>query len=407
MSEAQLPQEALSPRDRARIAAAASASLRALTPDGLASRPVLVGFDGFVDSITRLVDRRRTMRHDDFEPIRTIEALAARIGRAAGLSANIERVTLEDRFGGNGPLMAGAIARLGAPVDYIGAVGAAATGGGNGEVLPVFAPFAERCRRVIAIGPPSHTVCLEFDDGKVMMNDTAAVQDVTWERLVGAVGLGRLTAMVGEARLLGIVNWSLLGGVPGIWQGLIDHVLPRIASAERRLFIDLSDPAKRSDEDIAGMLAMLQRLESAGLRVTLGLNLSEATRIATVAGAHLPARGNPAQIVKCAVSLRERLGISTVVVHPRDGAAAADASGANAWFDGPFTVAPRLSTGAGDHFNGGFAFAQLHGFPLEQCLAVGCGVSGAYVRDAASPERGRLADFLADLPTPEPRPESA
>jgi hypothetical protein len=36
-----------------------------------------------------------------------------------------------------------------------------------------------------------------------------------------------------------------------------------------------------------------------------------------------------------------------------------------------------------------------------QALALGCGVSGAYVRDAQSPTRERLIEFLRDLPAPE------
>jgi sugar/nucleoside kinase (ribokinase family) len=62
---------------------------------------------------------------------------------------------------------------------------------------------------------------------------------------------------------------------------------------------------------------------------------------------------------------------------------------------------PRLSTGAGDHFNAGFALAQAAGLPLEECLAVGTATSGAYVRDAESPTLPRLCDMLATLPEPQ------
>jgi sugar/nucleoside kinase (ribokinase family) len=107
------------------------------------------------------------------------------------------------------------------------------------------------------------------------------------------------------------------------------------------------------------------------------------------------------RVSQAAAAIRELLGLDCVVIHPREGAGAADASGASGWFDGPFTAHPKLSTGAGDHFNGGFAFAQVHGLSLEECLATGCAVSGAYVRDASSPTRERLTAFLGDLPGPE------
>lgn len=368
----------------------------------------LVGFDGFIDSISRLVDVRTSMAPDEYQPIKTIGAFGSRVSAAAGLSTNIERVTLEDRFGGNGPLMAGALGRLGLRVTYIGAVGESAS---SENVHPVFSEFAARCQRVIPIGVPSHTLCLEFDDGKVMMNDTRQVQGVTWDRLVSRVGLDAIGAIVSEASLLGIVNWSLLGGVPGIWRGLAREVLPSLHAKERRLFVDLSDPAKRVDEDIRGMFAQLTMLEHAGLRVTLGLNLAEATRIAHVLGLAAPGdegptgksdgRPTPESILSSAIAIRSAIDVDEVVIHPREGAAGASRDGARAWIVGPLAKSPRLSTGAGDHFNAGYAFGRVLGLSLEQALAAGVATSGAYVRDARSPDMERLIGFLRELPDPE------
>jgi sugar/nucleoside kinase (ribokinase family) len=380
------------------IATSAATKIGALTR----AESALVGFDGFIDSIIHMVDVRHDMSPSGYVRLKTISAFAARCADASGKSTNIEQVLLEDRFGGNGPLMAGGLAHLGMKVDYVGAVGQ----GPSLALHPVFAPFAARCRRVVPVAEPSTTDCLEFDDGKLMFNNTANVQQVTWERLVERVGLDSLRAMVDEAALLGIVNWSLLGGVPGIWRGLVREVLPRASAKARRVFIDLSDPAKRTDGDIRGALEQLRELEAApGVAVTLGLNLAESQRIASVLGLGVYGEGSMAtlgqRVSQAAAAIRERLGLDCVVIHPREGAGAADASGATGWFDGPFTAQPRLSTGAGDHFNGGFAFAQVHGLNLEECLATACAVSGAYVRDAESPTRERLTAFLRDLPGPE------
>lgn len=376
---------------RADIAASAAHALDSAPPAG----PALIGFDGFVDSIVRLVASRSGMAPDDYTPIRTIPEFAARCAAAAGRSTNIERVLLETRFGGNGPLLAGGLAALGVPVTYIGAVGWP-------HVEPIFQPFAARCQRVVPIAPSSHTLCLEFDDGKVMINDTANVQEVTWERLTSIIPIPDLAAILQHCTLLGVVNWSLLGGVPGLLEGLRTHVLPRL-SGDRRLFVDVSDPAKRSDADIHSMLHLLASLnDTRGLRVSLGLNLSEAERLARVLALPTPPSTAPAHAaLALAVGLRAACSLDTVVVHPREGAAGADASGNAHWFEGPLTREPRLSTGAGDHFNAGFAFAQTRGLPLDECLAVGCAVSGAYVRDAASPDLPRLASFLKNLPAPQ------
>lgn len=387
---------------RASIARSAAAALER-APTGAVR--ALVGFDGFIDEITDVVDYRRDMTAEGYARLRTIEAFAARVAAAAGRSANIELVVRERRFGGNGPLLATSLARLGAATTYIGAVGRAED---PSSLDPLFAGLGACCERVAPIAAPGLTRALEFDDGKLMFNDPASVQRVTWDRLVEVVGLEALVREVEAASVIGIVNWTLLGGVEGIWRGLMEHVLPRVGrSPGRRVFIDLTDPAKRTDADLRGALALLARMDEM-VPVTLGLNLAEAERVSRVLGVDaFDAAGNTslgAAVERAAAALRERLGLACVVIHPREGAGAAAAGEGgveSAWFEGPFTASPRLSTGAGDHFNGGFAFAQSLGLPVAACLAVGTAVSGAYVRDAGTPSRERVVGFLRELPEPE------
>lgn len=397
---------------RADIANAAAHAL-----ENAATRPLpraLVGFDGFVDVIVRMVSTRKSMELHDFDAIKTIPDFAARCAAAAGRSANIEQVRQDVRFGGNGPLMAGAVAQLGMPTTFVGAIGVesheSAAGpigvsslGNAGALHPVFRAFAKRCEKTIPIGPPSWTLCMEFDDGKIMLNDTANVQGVTWERVVEVVGADALRDLFESSRLIGIVNWSLLGGVERIWDGIARDILPTLSRTPRTLFVDLSDPAKRTDADIDEAMQKLQELVEQGLDVILGLNLAEASRVGYSRQKTNPLAGNPSPqtIMDAARYIRDGAGVPIVVVHPRHGAAAATGWGEAAWFDGPFTRTPTLSTGAGDHFNAGFAFAQVLGLPLENCLASGCGVSGYYVRHGESPTLPQLTAFLRDLPEPE------
>ncbi|QOI99411.1 MAG: hypothetical protein HRU70_02470 [Phycisphaeraceae bacterium] len=380
-------------RDRATTARRAADALDAARPR-LASLAALVGFDGFIDSIVHMVDVRHDMSPTGYTRLSTIPDFARRCADAAGKSTNIEQVLLDERFGGNGPLMAGALGALGVPVDFVGAV---ASPDHPGHVHPVFRAFAERCRRVVPVAPPSHTLCLEFDDGKLMFNNTASVQAVTWDTAARAAGPGVLESLARDADLIGVVNWSLMGGVPGIFRALCERLAAAPSRPGQRIYIDLSDPAKRTDLDLAECLGDLTSL-SAARPLTLGLNLAESQRISRVAGAGAYQRGQgPDDIIDAASRLRERLGLDTVVIHPREGAAAADPSGA-AWFSGPFTPTPALSTGAGDHFNAGFALARALGLPLPESLAAATAVSGAYVRDAQSPTLDRLTAFLRDLP---------
>ncbi|MEM9167901.1 MAG: PfkB family carbohydrate kinase [Planctomycetota bacterium] len=387
-------------RSREDIAEAAASRLEAADDDTVRSARALIGFDGFIDSIIRPVDRRRSMKPNDFSRIETIGAFAARCAAAAGKSTNIEMQIAERRFGGNGPLMAGAMGCLGAGVTYIGAVGQSDA---PTRLNPIYAPLAQRCSRVVPVAPAAETDAIEFQDGKIMLGKPANVQSVTWGRLVDCVGLETLVAEAESATTIAVVNWVMMAGVEGIWRGLIDDVVPRLTpGTARTVFVDLCDPAKRTDADIERALGLLSELSSA-IPVTLGLNQAEAERISAVLGVDIddgPGVASPGDAMRhAAESIRALVGLGCCVVHPREGAAAATADG-SAWFDGPFTRSPVLSTGAGDHFNGGFALARALGCDLDESLAVACTTSGAYVRDAVSPGRPRVIAFLRDLPAP-------
>ena len=73
----------------------------------------------------------------------------------------------------------------------------------------------------------------------------------------------------------------------------------------------------------------------------------------------------------------------------------------SAEFAGPFIEQPKISTGAGDHFNAGFCLGRVLGFSLEESLCTGCATSGYYVRTAHSPTAVELAEFVKNLPTPQ------
>jgi sugar/nucleoside kinase (ribokinase family) len=94
--------------------------------------------------------------------------------------------------------------------------------------------------------------------------------------------------------------------------------------------------------------------------------------------------------------IRESLEIHTVVIHPTAFAAGADASGAT-HVVGPFTAKPKITTGAGDHFNAGFCIGRLLGLDIAASLQIGVATSGYYVRQAKSPRLEDLKKFLQTL----------
>lgn len=368
---------------RTDTAIAAAAKLLAASPS---SHPALLGFDAFVDDIIDVVDKRHA--HDRYDRLLTIPRFAEKIAAAAGQSSNMELVIKQQKLGGNGPIMAHALAMLGLPTTYIGPTGYPAP-------HPVFNEFARKAT-MIPLADPAHTSALEFSDGKVMLGNLAPLSEVTWDRLLSHVGLGKLRALCDAASLLGAVNWTMLPHLTSIWQHLLTDVLPTLSRRPRLFFVDLADPEKRLAADLLAALSVLCEINLL-VPVVLGLNLSEALQVA--AALDLPITPMPA-LPELAATLRQRLQLHTLVIHPRTGAAAATAE-ETASFEGPFIQSPKISTGAGDHFNAGFVFARLLELSLSESLAAATATSGYYVRTALSPSRTDLANFLNHLPPPE------
>ncbi|MGB7158649.1 MAG: hypothetical protein WBD40_11320 [Tepidisphaeraceae bacterium] len=372
---------------REQVCELTSRKLAAAAPS-LGDVRALVGLDGFVDEIIAVVDKR----HDNatYDAVKTIDQLGRKIAGATGHSSNYELVVKQMKLGGNGPLMANALSSAGMGVTYVGALG-------YPNVHPVFEDFAKRTT-VISIAEPAHTDALEFEDGKLMLGKLTPLDEVTWDNLIARLGRERFKQLMAQSRLIGMVNWTMLPHMSRIWAQMLDDVIPDAERRTRKLFVDLADPEKRTHEDILDALRLLTRFQNQ-IDVILGLNLKESVEIADVLG--LPGARDPEDAIESnAAAIRAALNVACVVIHPRRGAAAATETEV-AHFAGPFVQQPKISTGAGDHFNAGFCLGCVLGFSLPQSLCVGVGLSGFYVRTGVSPTAQQLSDFIADLPPPQ------
>ena len=381
---------AMSPEHRAAVCTATAAELQRRLPN-LGELTALVGFDGFVDEICGVVETRDSAA--EFTSVPTIARLAEKIAAASGRSSNYEVIVKRQKLGGNGPIMADALAAFGLDVTYVGNLGFP-------DLHPVFSDFARRAD-VRSIAPPGHTDALEFEDGKIMLGKLETLDEVTWENLVGRLGAETFEHLLARSRLIGMVNWTMLPQMSRIWAKLIKDVLPSLPESRfgrRSIFIDLADPEKRTRSDIGYALKLAGKMQEHA-DVTLGLNLKEAQQVAEVLGVPT-AEEFGESIEEVAADVREALGLSCCVVHPRSGAAAATAD-ERATFFGPFVKEPKISTGAGDHFNAGFMLGRILGLAAEQCLCCGVATSGFYVRNAESPSGAELAAFAGALPEPE------
>jgi sugar/nucleoside kinase (ribokinase family) len=355
----------------------------------ISSVKAIVGLDGFVDEIIGVIDTRRDAIN--FTLIPTIDAWAEKLARASGQSSNFELHVKQRKLGGNGPIMANALAAAGVGVTYVGGLG-------YPTIHPVFADFASRAQ-VVSIADPGHTDALEFNDGKLMLGKLQPLNDVNWTNLATRFGIDRLVDSFSQSQLIAMTNWTMLPFTSDIWRHLLDEIVPRIAAGRRCFFVDLADPEKRTREDLREAMTLLSKFQQSGLDVVLGLNLKESAQVSQVLG--LPAPENAEESIEStARSIRGRLDVACVVIHPRRGAAAATAE-TSAVFMGPFVSQPRISTGAGDHFNAGFCLGRVLGMDLEQSLCTGVATSGYYVRHAASPGMRELTEFVEHMPLPQ------
>jgi sugar/nucleoside kinase (ribokinase family) len=359
-----------------------AADLLAAKAPAIPAMKVAIGLDGFVDSIIRVVDKRDST--EEYSLVPTIETFADRVARAAGKSTNMELWVERVKLGGNGPIMANALAAFGARVTYIGNLG-------YPHLHPAFEEFATRAT-IYSVAEPATTDALEFDDGKLMFGKRRPLHGITWDALIDRIGRERLTGLFIESQLIGLQNWTMLPFMSDIWRRVLDEICPKLpASPRRTFFFDLADPESRDPKDIRHALDLIAKFQK-HFETYLGLNEKESFAIGEVLGYHGAPDGESA-VQAVAQFIHDKLQIAGVVVHPRAYAVAASAAGV-AKVVGPFVDKPLISTGAGDHFNAGFCLGKLIGADNEAALQLGVGTSGYYVRTAESPTPGDLADFL-------------
>jgi hypothetical protein len=351
-----------------------------------------IGLDGFVDEIVHLVDKRQD--YANFTRIKTITEWGARISRAAGLSTNMEMVTVQTKLGGNGPILSNALLEYGVELTYVGNLGVP-------DIHPVFKPLAEKAKAVYSLADPGHTDAAEFEDGKVMLGKQFTLKDITWDAMKNAMGgAAGIAKLADECHLFGMENWTMLPHMSSIWEGMIQEVFPLMSGKETAqdakplAFFDLADPEKRSKEDIAHAMKLIGQFEQK-FRAVLGLNEKELYEIADVLGISYDSSKDALTLEKTTNAVYSKLGIFCLVVHPVHTACCV-VNGEYFAVEGPYCAKPVLTTGAGDNFNAGFCLGLSLGLTPHQALLLGVSTSGFYVRNAHSPSFEQVTAFVKD-----------
>ncbi len=347
---------------------------------GLPQFHVVAGFDGFIDEIISVVDARQGL--GQWSPVKDIETFGRIIQAAAGRSSLREIIVHRADPGGCSVNLGDGLMAFGLALDCFATLGQ--------PRHEAFEAFAAQCHRCQSWGQYGRTLAFEFADGKVMFSAVTQLAEFNCRLLEKVLQDGVFSQACAQAQLIAITDWSLYPHMTDCWRKLQAEVFHKLPHRPYFL-LDLVDPSSRIESDIMAMLDATQGFEMAGPTV-LGLNGTEANVVARALG--LPVvKEDLAAVKDQAAALRQKLGLSQVVIHCLKLAAQAGGSGGFGVM-GPFCANPKKSTGAGDRFNAGYACGLLLGLAPESCLWLGCAASGYFVRQAKSATAVELADFI-------------
>lgn len=355
----------------------------------------MLGFDGYIDSLYRMVKYRKSQTEVVFYD--SMAEFGKRIMDTAGSSGSIERILKKELAGGFAPNMARAISNMlpESEIDLFAAMGVP-------DIHPIFKTFSERVH-LHSVGKMGLTLAMEFHDGKLMSQDMEGIITLDWESLKQrAGGIDALIASFQKADAIGNGHWSLMPHMNDYWKHFIAEVIPSVSDKLKKLFfVDPADLQKRSAEDILEMLSLLKKIDE-NIPVVLSLNDRETIDIAKVLHAKnpqilVPEKNNPKSFSNAGKQINEIANLSYLFVHDPHFATITgnERTGKfHKWVTEGVTGKPKFTTAAGDHFNGGLLLSILAGLTPEEALVLANAATAIFVRTGVSPSMSHIKRFV-------------
>lgn len=351
----------------------------------LPSKRIFIGFDGFTDSISALVQKRADREH--FTRYSTLKSFGQAILQAGDKSANFELALLETRVGGNAANLAKALCFFEQKV-YLAATL------GDQSVEPLFANLAKECAEIFLLGPSDSTDAVEFSDGKLLLGKMKSLLDLSLDKIIDLIGADTLFHQLEKCDLFASLNWTMLPAAQKLWTWLRNNCFAALSKKQRFFLVDLSDPRKRAADDLLAALNELKCWQT-HFEVILSLNIAESEQVAAALGLIEPQdMGAIVARKRRSFEIQQRLSIKGVVIHGPDLAtAAADQKIYCAVTN--HCQNPQISTGGGDHFNAGLCLGLLAQLGWPEVLALANATSSYFVRWGRCPDRKELLTHLS------------
>lgn len=345
---------------------------------------VFIGFDGFVDKIKKAVRQKRNFKT---VYIKTLKEFADRIQSATGKSGQVEMVTQRIKLGGNAPIMANTLGKLGVLSTCVGSLG-------YPQLNQVFAGMNDKCE-VISVLNPGLSDAVEFDDGKMIFSELDVFDPYNWVYIKKIIGLEKLTKIINDCKLLAFVDWVNLPHASEIWEGILEDIIKPSGRKDFLFLFDFCDPSKKTTEQIDEVLDLVSCFSFYG-KVTLGLNENETLKIwASLNGVDTDdvRRMNMPSVREAGDFLHKAMNIECLLIHPIDRTIAFHQREIYEMV-GKVITKPKVLTGGGDNLNAGYCVGMLAGFSIPQCMLLGMAASGSYIQSGNSPDLEALIRYI-------------
>lgn len=346
--------------------------------DKLVLKKVTVGFDGYIDEIVRPVKKRKK---DNMAFYKTIEDFAQRLLMSKNSACEMEIIRQAVKIGGNAPIMAHALSRLGIDTNAVGAFG-------YPKINSYFEKHSDNLH-LYSVAEPAYTTAIEFEDGKVMFGRNENLGDINWSNIENILGKEKIGQLIKESFIIAVTNWSSLYGMNDIIKGIkskMDAIGADKVGMSKYIFFDMADSSRRDREEIIEGLNLMKRFDE-NAHIIFSLNENEA-RIVNRCFFE-----ESEDIYETAQNIFKVLRPHLLIIHPNYRAILLD--GRRTIEVGDFFVKkPIISTGGGDNFNAGFCSGLALQLPPEICLHLGRACASYYIKNGYSPSMDQLIYYM-------------
>ena len=275
------------------------------------------------------------------------------------------------------PNLSAAMTALGAKVNAVGNIGWP-----NPD-----AAFDDIAHALYTIGSAGTCNALQFDDGKVMLSNMHAADDIDYSKLKHCLGEENMGVLFGKCDALALVNWAEMQRATNLWNGIIEEYLSGSdKKSGRMLLIDLTDCSAKEKHEIVSIADTVKKA-SEYCRVIWSLNSNEARQLSTALDC--VADSEP----ETAAELLRILDASIVCIH-RIGDCIVSCKEGTVTVPGFPVAKPKISVGAGDTFNGGLLWGLGMGLTVFGAGLFANAVASLFVREGKLPTLEETICFM-------------